>query len=311
MSAELELKKENSQTAIFREQLETANQMAELVINSNYGKLFETLVPDEVNNLDEEGKPTRQIKVIKKEDIVTCILLGRQLGLDDIVAITFGRTLDKTAYFKAMKGKSLGLDTITSLQHVFVYEKVVDGQPTMVIGTDAAAISSTIIKGGITYEITVDFKVKKYYRDQRTRIFLGYDFDESWVIVNKGITVTELKAALDIKKYPVTEEVTLYSEAIFHRKGWPDLKETYSLLEATEAGLYKGIKFDGSEEKGKFAWNANPKRILTTRLISIGASRIGADLLNGVYTKEEVLELKSNDLEEDFTQVEVIKEDSK
>ena len=303
MSNDLQKVTENTDVARFKEQLEIAKQYVEVIKNSNYGKLFEVRVPDENGLKDTEGNFTQTKVVIRDEDIISCILLGRELGLSDMVSVTFGKTLDRTAYFKVMKGKSLGLDPITSLQRIFAYEK--DGQ--MIIGTDSSAISSVTIKAGITFEIITDFKRKLYYRDAKTKAFLGYDFDESWVVANRGIGATKLQEALTSGKYAVLEDFTFYSESIFHRKGFNDHKESYSLLEATEAGLYKGLKFDGTEEKGKFAWNANPKRILTTRLIAIGQSRLGSDILNGVYTNEEILEIKSNDLGKDITDAEIIK----
>jgi hypothetical protein len=306
MDKEIAKNSNYSEINLFQKQLETAKQYVNVIKNSLYGKLFEVRVPDENSEKDENGLPTKTKVVIRDEDIISCILLGRELGLSDMVSITFGKALDRIAYFKVMKGRSLGLDAITSLSRIFAYE---DRDGKMIIGTDAAAINASVTKVGITFEIIEDFKSKKYYRDSKTKVFLGYDFDDDWVVVNRGAT-QKAKDGIAEGKFPVLEDITQYSKAVFHRKNWSDHTETYSLLEATEAGLYKGFKFDGTEEKGKFAWNANPKRILTTRLIAIGQSRIAGDVLNGTYTTDEVLEIKSNDLNKDITNAEII-EDNK
>jgi hypothetical protein len=269
-------KAENSQVSIFKEQLAIAQDYADAVVNSMYGKLFETLIPDPAN-------PDKQIKVIKKEDIVACILLGRELGLSDMVSISFGKTLDKTAYFKVMKGKSLGMDTISSLQHVFTYEK--EGQ--MIIGMDTHFINATILKAGINYKFVKDFERKVYYRD-KNNVFLGYILDENWIIINRGIKPEGLKAALEQGKFPVKEEFTFESSAIFYRKGWEPHIETYSLLDATQAGLYQGFDLLGNEIKGKPAWNANPKSIMNGRVITIAGRKIAGDALNGLYSLDEI-----------------------
>ncbi len=305
MSSDIVKSNENNSVVQFKQQLEMAEQLAEIVAKSPiYGKNFEVVIPDTENNLDENGKPTKQITVIRKEDIVSAILLGRELGLSDMVSITFGKTLDKSAYFKVMKGKTLGLDVISSLQHIFVYEK--EGQ--MIIGTDTHAINATIINAGINYEFIVDFKPKKYYRDQKTKIFLDYELDSNWIVVNKGITPATLSSAITQGKLPVLEYITFYSEVILYRKGWKPHTESYSLLDATEAGLYKGLNLNGEEVKGKTAWNAHPKTILNGRVLIIAQRKIGGDVLNGTYSKEEMIDIGAETSDIEITPIEEIKE---
>jgi hypothetical protein len=262
-----------------------------MVKESKFGTLFETLVPD------PNSKEGAQIKVIKDEDIIACITLGGSIGLPPMVAITFGKTLDKLAYFKVMKGKSLGMDIVSSLHHVFAYEK--DGN--IITGMDSHAINATIINNGITYHFVDDFKQKLYYRDSKTKEFLGYNKEDNYFVINKGCSANDLTTAINAKKTLVTEHITFYSKVEFDRKGWKTHIEEYSLLDATEAGLYKGIDFVGNEVKGKVAWNAHPKTILNGRVIAIGARKIGGDVLNGLYTKEELDEITNDNSNEPIT----------
>jgi hypothetical protein len=294
MNKEIVKKSENISVAMFKEQLAIAQEYADAIVNSMYGKLFETVVPDMENNLDENGNPTKQKKITKKEDIVSCILLGRELGLTDMVSVSMGKTLDKLAYFQVMKGKALGLDAPSSLQHVYAYEK--DGK--VVTGIDGQGINAVIIKAGIKYKYIADFKAKKYYRTQvqtGVGIFLGYDLLDDFFILTNSTSPDDLRTAIASKKTIVKEYFTFYTEIEFYRKDWDALRESYSLLDATEAGLYAGYNYNGEFIKGKPAWNGNPKRVLTTRTLSIGGSRIGGDALNGLISLDELNELKNDD----------------
>lgn len=278
---ELDIIKSSSAIQSFQQQIEDAEKMAEIVLNS------ETFKGRFATKIEDPNDPEKQIIAYKKEDVISCILLGMEMGLPPMVSISFGRTLDKLAYFKVMKGKSLGLDAVTAMQHVYAYEK--DGA--IICGMSGAGINAVAVNGGVTYKMLKDFQPITYYRNQSNQ-FIGYDFKEDWVISNKGITKDELsKACLEEKKYPVKEELTFCTEILFKRKGWDDLIESYTLLDATEAGLYKGFNFEGLAEKGKPAWNANPKRVLTTRVLSIGYNRIGADIMGGLLPKEELDEI--------------------
>jgi hypothetical protein len=296
----------NQDVATFQYQIDTAEKIAEIVVKSPiYSKLFEIVVPDTINNLDENGKPTKTIITINKEDIVACILLGRELGLSDMAAITMGKALDKMAYFKVMKGRELGLDAISSLQHVFAYEN--DGK--IIIGTDGQATNAVVIKAGIKFEFIKDFERKSYYRtfiQGKIGTFLGFNLNEDWVVFRNNMPPDELKESLSKGKTLVTEHYTFCSEVKFTREGWQPLVETYSLLEATEAGLYQGYDFNGNLVKGKPAWNGNPKRILNTRIISIGENRIGGDVLNGTYTKEEIDEIINKSKDDEITSSEIV-----
>lgn len=300
MSGELTQIPQSPEVARFAADLKMAQDICNVVKASTYGKLFETFDVD-------PNDSTKQIKVIKDEDIIANILLGRALGMQPMESIIFGKTLDKMAYFKIMKGKELGFNVTNSLQHVYAYESK-DGK--LMMGTTAAAINATATKAGVTFQITKDFIRKPYYRtfhkDGKIGTFLGFELNDQQVAINSGISKEEKEAKLAAGATMVMEYFTYVSEAIFHRKGWPDLVESYSLLEATEAGLYWGINFNGNAVEGKPAWNNNPKRVLNTRLIAIGQSRISSDVLNGVITIEELNEIRENE-DSSFTPHEEIK----
>ena len=285
----------NNSVAIFKEQLEIAEEIAKAIMNSNFADAFKVKLPD-------PNDPEKQIVGVKKEDIISCILLGRELGLNDMTSITFGKTLDKTAYFKVMKGKSLGLDAVSSLQHIFCYEK--DGN--MVVGMDGNSVNALAIKAGVTYSYIEDFVVKKYYRDLKN-VFLSYTFESNYILITKNTSPVEAQKALEEGKIPVKECSTFSTTVEFERKGWKPYRETYTLLDATEAGLYKGIDFVGNEVKGKPAWNSNPKRVLMTRTLSIGNARIAGDALNGLLPLEELNEIRNIDNEIPITPSEEVK----
>lgn len=279
-----EVKKISDDVSTFKNQLQIANDYAEAIMQSHYGELFKSYVPDP----EHEGK---QLVTIKKEDIIACILMGRELGLPDMISISFGKTLDRLAYFKVMKGKTLGFDPVTSLQRVFAYEQ----NGSIITGVDGHGINSVIIRTGVKFDFIKDYEIKKYYRGatkELNNLFLGYTLEENWIVVNRGILPEQLKTELSLGKLPVKEDITYESEVIFYREGWKPLHESYNLLDATDAGLYKGFDKQGNEVKGKPSWNAHPKTILNGRIITIGGRKICDDALNGLYSIEELKDME-------------------
>ncbi len=65
----------------------------------------------------------------------------------------------------------------------------------------------------------------------------------------------------------------------FHRKGWKDVKSSFTMTEASQAGL-----------TGKDAWRKYPADMLWARAFTRGARKIGPDLLAGFggYTPDEL-----------------------
>lgn len=54
--------------------------------------------------------------VVNKSAIVTCLLLGNELGFTPMVSVTFGKTLDRDAAIKVERGRSMGLNPMAAMQ---------------------------------------------------------------------------------------------------------------------------------------------------------------------------------------------------
>jgi hypothetical protein len=100
---------------------------------------------------------------------------------------------------------------------------------------------------------------------------------EDGVFVYPDGTVSEYKKEGDVK--PVDIRTTI----IFHRDGLEE-RCTFTWNEATAMGI-----------TGKDNWKRMPKAMLYARCLAKGARRIGADLLLGLYTVEELFD-HSNDV---------------
>ena len=107
-----------------------------------------------------------------------------------------------------------------------------------------------------------------------------------------------LPAAKEAGKIIVTRERHgYYSKAKFVRR-FSDSDRTltiyqrFSTVDAERAGLLPTWDDKGNLlQKGKNNWITNTPQMMNNRVISIAGRIIGADLINGVYTREEVVEL--------------------
>ena len=59
--------------------------------------------------------------VVNKSAIVTCLLLGNELGFTPMVSVTFGKTLDREAAIKVERGRSMGLNPMAAMQNIYVF----------------------------------------------------------------------------------------------------------------------------------------------------------------------------------------------
>lgn len=279
--------------------LKDAEELADYVVNSKtFGVHFETKVVD----TNEDGTPKLDknnneiYKVVKnKSDVIAAIVLGSELGISPMAAITLGAKLNAKAYTKVMRGRKLGLDPMTSIDLIHVI-------PTKngdTVSAGVHVIAGVLLKNGIKYEYTQDSDPVYDYISLKTGKIVQYD-ESKHLAVDKNTTPEEINKAKEAKKDFVQKRITnRITTCVFKRDGYKDLTITYSLQDATNAGLYRGINEDGEKIDGKDNWNKHPATMLRNRTLTIGGRIIGADYLDGMYSIEEAME---------FTEYEVVDE---
>jgi hypothetical protein len=269
--------------------LKEAEYLAEVVINSEtFGKAFEKWVDD----LNESGNPqfdkdgNKLRKTIKsKEDVIAAIVLGKELGIPPMAAITLGKTLNAQAYAKVLRGKKLGLDPMTAIQLIHA----IPTQNGITYSTGIHVISGTLLKNKIKFKVLEDYDAVMGYTDLKGN---RVKFDKNiHFVVDANSTEDVIKEQMKANKILVVNKIVDRKTTVeFNREGYDPLIITYTIQEAIDAGLYKGINSDGEKVEGKANWNNHPAVHLRNRAITIGGRIIAADYLDGMYDNAEVIE---------------------
>ena len=285
----------NSLSSLFQT-LDDLDKFAEYIINSDtYGKAFEKEVED------EKGKKT---KIRNKHDVVACVLLGADMGLTPMAAITLGKQLNQNSYFSVLKGRSMNLDPITSIQNIYN----ISTSRGSILYTGVHIITSTIIKSGTIIEFLEDYVRVPIYRDSKSNVIQYEDLldntgnvDSRFFIASSLSLAAEVKAASEAGKVLIAKSLSndrrttiKFTRPLIGQT----ITKSYSLQEATDAGLYMGYHSELCDTKnkplaieGKDNWNKHPRVMLTNRVLAIGGRIIASDMLNGIYLPEEAKEI--------------------
>lgn len=264
--------------------LEQADKIAEYVATSNtFGQAFK----------NDKGE-------ISKSDIVAAILLGNDLGIPPMAAITLGKRLNADAYFKVMKGKSLGLDPVSALSSI----AVIPTQAGMTVHTGVHVITKVLLDAKVQFEITEDFLPVYGYINVSTKAEVDYErYKDRIYLVDKETSQEEVTKAKQEKKIIAFKKlVNRRTTIVFNRPGFKEVKITYTLQDAIDAGLHRGKSSEGEEVEGKANWNNHPATMLRNRALTIGGRIICGDKLQNVYSSEEASEFTSYTLEDENIQ---------
>ena len=272
------------------EQAETlANYVAESsVFNTNFKKQIE----------NEDGKVDY---IVDKPAIVTCLLLGAELGFSPMMSITFGKRLNREAAIKCSRGRDMGLSPTASMEHIYVF----NAGSREIVYTGIHVVNKVLTDNGIKRNIIEDGTKPYIYYTYINGVLKGEEAEYDGnihVITNNGIKPADLKSALEDGKIPVQMHISRRAIVELSR-GDEKIAIPYTLQQAIDAGLHKGIKSDGTESKGKDNWNNHPATHLVKMSIMLGGRIIASDKLNGIYEESELTIIKQ-DLNSKATDIE-------
>lgn len=281
------------------EAFEKIKQVAEYLASSD---AFVT--PFEVK--DKEGKTiiddiTNKPK-INIADIAICLMTGRELGLNIAGSLLLGKKLNQATYLSIIKGRSIGVDLATSMEKIISIPSKKGGLTSY---TMVDIISAKLLQGGVQFLPFVKnyapFYLYQYYingeeADLDKILDEEDNLKDEYVIVDSKSTADYITKAKEAGKTFLTKTRRgYYSKAKFVRTFEDGSKvihfQRFSTVDAERAELLPTWDAKGNLiQKGKDNWTSNTPQMMNNRVISIGGRIIGADLLNGLYTKEELID---------------------
>lgn len=227
--------------------------------------------------------------VVNKSAIVTCLLLGNELGFTPMVSVTFGKTLDREAAIKVERGRSMGLNPMAAMQNIYVFTT---SQAEMVY-TGIHVVNKVLTDAGIKRKILEDgtkpFYIYRYCKKELANELVDYNKEtkDDFVVINDGHTADYIDKQVQEGKIPIIRYATRRALVELTR-GDESIAIPYTLQQAIDAGLYVGTKSDGTESKGKANWNTHPETHLIKMSIMLGGRIIASDKLNGIYVDSEL-----------------------
>lgn len=235
---------------------------------------------------DEDGN--NQL-VVNKSAIMTCLLLGNELGFTPMVSVTFGKSLDREAAIKVERGKSMGLNPMAAMQNIYVFST----SQTEIVYTGIHVVNKILTDAGVKRKIIEDgtkpFYVYNYCKKELQNEIVDYNdkTKDDFVVINDGHSEDWIDAKVKEGKIPIIRHATRRALVELTR-GDEVIAIPYTLQQAIDAGLYPGIKTDGTESKGKSNWIAHPETHLVKMSIMLGGRIIASDKLNGIYVDSEL-----------------------
>lgn len=227
--------------------------------------------------------------VVNKSAIVTCLLLGNELGFTPMVSVTFGKTLDREAAIKVERGRSMGLNPMAAMQNIYVFST----SQAEIVYTGIHVVNKVLTDAGIKRKILEDgtkpFYIYRYCKKELANELVDYNKEtkDDFVVINDGHTADYIDKQVQEGKIPIIRYATRRALVELTR-GDESIAIPYTLQQAIDAGLYVGNKSDGTESKGKANWNAHPETHLIKMSIMLGGRIIASDKLNGIYVDSEL-----------------------
>jgi hypothetical protein len=227
--------------------------------------------------------------VVNKSAIVTCLLLGNELGFTPMVSVTFGKTLDRDAAIKVERGRSMGLNPMAAMQNIYVFNT----SQTEIVYTGIHVVNKVLTDAGVKRKILEDgtkpFYIYRYCKKELANELVDYNKEtkDDFVVINDGHTADYIDEQVQEGKIPIIRYATRRALVELTR-GDESIAIPYTLQQAIDAGLYVGTKSDGTESKGKANWNIYPETHLIKMSIMLGGRIIASDKLNGIYVDSEL-----------------------
>jgi len=265
--------------------LDNCNSKKETDIYANIYTLSETL--EKLRPFAEGIIKNNKSGLKTVEDVLFCIVLGSELGLNPMTSVVLGNLLNRESTLAVWKGKGLGLDAVTSIENIHVFQTS-NGLKSY---TGVHIITSALNRNNIKHEIIRNATNLYEYFDVssgKTPIL----YKEEDIIRNEDnfqiVTSLTSKEDYDTHKIQVGITSKVYDLGTIvkftksvpidsaNKTGVVTHFEVFTVKMAEKAGLL-----------GKDNWKYLSK-MLYDRCIGGGGRIIGAEFLQGIYTNNEI-----------------------
>lgn len=296
MNNEIAIKTSDLSTTIAT--FEKIKELAEyLAKSSTFTSGYELKGKDGKVLIDEETGLAK----VNTTDIAISLLAGHELGIDIAGSLLLGKKLNTNTYLAITKGREIGIGLSTALEKIVsIPTKNGPVTYTMVDIISAKLIQNQIeflpfVRNYAPFYMYYDFKSKEELDLDRI-LDENDDLKPEYFLVDANATADQAKEAVSSgKKMVIRSRNGYFTKAKFVRKypngGTVIHYQRFSTLDAQRAGLLptydeKGVLISN----GKDNWIANTPQMMANRVISVGGRIIGADLLHGIYTKDELID---------------------
>ena len=304
---------------IVRNELEDLKQLVELFKDSHYNQAFLY----ETTELNEQQQSVKVLKA-NTNDMLSTMITGRMIGLNPLEALALGKSLDQHAISKVAKGRTLGLDVHQSLNLIHAFTNPKDGKSSLMVS--ANLIESILLKNDIKIEILKNCEnVIKYYAvpdlsEIPEKVILNSDglVKEEYVQFNQQYHTTPILSKLigEGKKFytaKVVDQITTVRCTRLKRNKL-DIKEySVTLQDCIDWGFVKGTTREGTViEKSRSMWAARRTQMMSKTALSNCGRRIANDLLEGLYSYEEMgIDIPDTIEEVPIVDIDVVEETTK
>lgn len=227
--------------------------------------------------------------VTSAADVVTAIIIGNEIGLTPMVSIANAKKLTTNTIQSVLRGKEMGLKAAFALDNIHQ----IPTKNGAVTATGVHVFTAMLIKAGVVHTIIEDATPLYKYIEISTKQILDKELVEDNPMSYQIVNVNTKKEDRDLSKSQVILNTVPYTYRTVIRFERELINQTitisYSLQDATDAGLYPGISsVTGLPIDGKQNWIENWKTMLRNRVLSLGSRIIIADLVGGVYEYSEI-----------------------
>ena len=237
------------------------------------------------------------------------MVLGHEMSLSPMASVMLGKRLNAKSFFSVLKGRELGIDPITSISKIYN----IDTKNGSVIALAVDIIIAKILESGTEFEYLRDYEPTPTYKTL-DGTYVGHKYlitnDDGTIKDNFFIYITGKHSADDAANAQKKGQIVVLQSGLtnvtsirFIRKAKNiNMVLHYSMQDAIDADLYNGFHsklLDANGKpvynKGKFNWNSHPATHLRHRPLSIGGRIIVADVLMGIYSIQEAIEILNKD----------------
>jgi len=279
--------------SIIKNELEELKQLVEIFSNSHYNAAF----LEAVSEKDDTGKVVTKY-IPNKDAMLSVMITGRMLGFNPIEALGLGKTLDQHAIAKVERGKRLGLSKYQALEQIDIFTSK-EGKSMLIVR--ANIIESVLLANDIDIEVLNNCTPVYQYTNainhivyENEDLFENDKLKSNFLIFNEKLhTVDIIKSEVSKgKSFLIKKQIDVLTKVRMTRiKNGRTIVKDYSvtLQDAINWGFMPGVKRDGTiVEKGKEPWPSRYPQMVLKTAIANGGRRIANDLIEGVYSFEEL-----------------------